>query len=80
MEALYLREIRQKERNIKGLSVECRFEAMTYSFPQIREKGVKALHCELVESLCGKNTAVSMPGYFSTRHDFLDGLDHLISE
>ncbi|KAK8817526.1 hypothetical protein WA538_004248 [Blastocystis sp. DL] len=53
---------------------------MTYSFPQVREKGVKALHCELMESLCGKNNTVSVPGYFSVRHDFLEGLDHLISD
>ena len=80
METLYLREIQQKERTTTSLLVECRFEAMTYSFPQVREKGVKALHCELMESLCGENTTVSVPGYFSVRHDFLEGLDHLISE
>ena len=80
METLYQREIQQKERSTKDSLGECRFEAMTYSFPQVREKGVKALHCELMESLCGKNASVAVPGYFSVRHDFLDGLDHLISE
>lgn len=53
---------------------------MTYSFPQVREKGVKALHCELMKSLCGKKDAITVPDFFSVRQDFLNGLDHLISE
>lgn len=79
-ETLCLLEIRQKERMIEGLLIDRRFEAMTYSFPQVRGKGVKALHCELVKSLCDGNAATTVPSYFSVRHDFLDGLDHLISE
>lgn len=78
-EALYLQEIRLKERMFCGLFSEWRFEAITYSFPQVREKGVKALHCELMESLCGKKDVVTIPDFFSVRHDFLDGLDHLTS-
>ena len=60
-----------------------RFEAMTYSYPQVREAGVLELHRELLRVFCSGVTTtkmVSFPSYFYIDEDFLSGLEYLVAE